>query len=135
METCIRNKRGTGTDFYRLSSCSFLLIYHGHVICCAFLRFKLLTGDENSIVEISNYNTGDQDFSAQLTNVKGKNPDVIFAPGNFTESAMIISQARNLGIESPFLGGDTWETPDFLSVGGPAVEGAMITTFFAVEKP
>ena len=98
-------------------------------------EFKLLTGDENSIVEISNYNTGDQDFSAQLTNVKGKNPDVIFAPGNFTESAMIISQARNLGIESPFLGGDTWETPDFLSVGGPAVEEAMITTFFAVEKP
>lgn len=98
-------------------------------------EFKLLTGDENSIVEISNYNTGDQDFSAQLTNVKGKNPDVIFAPGNFTESAMIISQARNLGIKSPFLGGDTWETPDFLSVGGPAVEGAMITTFFAVEKP
>lgn len=42
METCIRNKRGTGTDFYRLSSCSSLLIYHGHVICCAFLRYKNL---------------------------------------------------------------------------------------------
>ncbi len=98
-------------------------------------EFVKLTGDANSIVEISNYNTGDQDFTAQLTNIKSKNPDVIFAPGNFTESAMIISQAKTLGITAPFLGGDTWETPEFLSVGGAAVEGAMITTFFAVEQP
>lgn len=98
-------------------------------------EFIALTGDPNSIVETSNYNTGDQDFTAQLTNVKSKNPDVIFAPGNFTESAMLISQAKGLGITAPFLGGDTWETPEFLSVGGDAVNGAMITTFFAVEKP
>lgn len=98
-------------------------------------EFIKLTGDPDSIVEISNYNTGDQDFSAQLTNLKSKAPDVIFAPGNFTESALIIKQARELGIEVPFLGGDTWETPEFLSVGGSAVNGAMITTFFAVEKP
>ena len=43
--------------------------------------FKQLTGDENCIVALANYNTGDQDFSAQLTNVKAQNPDVIFAPG------------------------------------------------------
>ena len=49
--------------------------------------FIKLTGDENSIVEIANYQTGDKDFSAILTNIKAKNPDAIFAPGNFTESA------------------------------------------------
>lgn len=98
-------------------------------------EFVKLTGDPDSIVEISNYNTGDQDFTAQLTNIKAKNPDVIFAPGNFTESAMIISQAKTLGITVPFLGGDTWETPEFLSVGGAAVEGAMLTTSFAADQP
>ena len=36
--------------------------------------FRKLTGNPNSIVEISSYNTGDQDFTAQLTNVKNKNP-------------------------------------------------------------
>ena len=72
--------------------------------------FRELTGDPDSIVAVANYNTGDQDFSAQLTNVKAQNPDVIFAPGNFTESALIISQARKLGITCPFIGGDTWET-------------------------
>lgn len=97
--------------------------------------FKKLTGDENAIIDVSNYNTGDQDFAAILTNIKAKNPDVIFAPGNFTESAMIIKQARQLGITAPFIGGDTWETPEFASIGGAEVEGATFSTFFATEKP
>ncbi|MCB2289377.1 ABC transporter substrate-binding protein [Clostridium sp. CS001] len=97
--------------------------------------FKKLTGDEDSIVAVTNYNTGDQDFTAQLTNLKAKNPDVIFAPGNFTESALVIKQARQLGITTPFIGGDTWETPAFLEIGKEAVEGVNFSTFFATEKP
>jgi branched-chain amino acid transport system substrate-binding protein len=60
---------------------------------------------------------------------------VIFAPGNYTESALIIKQARELGITLPFLGGDTWETPEFIDVGKAAVEGAVFSTFFATEVP
>lgn len=98
-------------------------------------NFKKLTGDENSIVAVANYNTGDQDFTAQLTNIKAQNPDVIFAPGNFTESALVIKQARQLGINTPFIGGDTYETPEFAEIGGDAVEGVVFSTFFATEKP
>jgi len=97
-------------------------------------EFKKLTGDPNSIIRVSNYNTGDQDFTAQLTNIQSTKPDVIFAPGNFTESALLIKQARQLGITTQFLGGDSWETPDFLSVGGKAVEGTILSTHFAPEK-
>lgn len=97
--------------------------------------FTKLTGDEKSITSISNYNTGDQDFSGLLTNIKAENPDAIFAPGNFTESSLIIKQARQLGITAPFIGGDTWETPEFIEIGKDAVEGATFSTFFATEKP
>jgi branched-chain amino acid transport system substrate-binding protein len=97
--------------------------------------FKKLTGDANSIISVANYNTGDQDFTAQLTNIKALKPDVIFAPGNFTEPALVIKQARQLGITAPFIGGDTWETPDFINIGQDAVEGATFSTFFATEKP
>lgn len=95
--------------------------------------FIKLTGDPNSVVAITNYNTGDQDFSGQLTTVKSKNPDLIFAPGNFTESALLIKQARQLGMTTKFIGGDTWETPEFISIGKEAVEGATFSTFFAEE--
>jgi branched-chain amino acid transport system substrate-binding protein len=97
--------------------------------------FKKLTGDQAAILAELNYNTNDQDFTAQLTTVKSMKPDVIFAPGNYTESALIIKQARELGITAPFLGGDTWETPEFIDVGKQAVEGAVLSTFFATEVP
>ncbi len=97
--------------------------------------FTELTGDDNCIVATSNYNTGDLDFTAQLTNIQASNPDVIFAPGNFTESALLISQAKQLGIDVPMIGGDTWETPEFIDIGKEAVEGSVFSTFFATEQP
>ena len=97
--------------------------------------FKELTKDDDSIVEISSYNTGDQDFTAQLTNAKGKNPDVIFAPGNYGESALLIKQARDLGMDTPILGGDTWEAPELMEIGGEAVEGTTFSTHFTAEAP
>lgn len=96
--------------------------------------FKKLTGDPNCIIDVANYQTGDKDFTAVLTNLKAKNPDAVFAPGNFTESALLIKQARQLGIEAPFMGGDTWETQEFIDVGGKDVEGCTLSTAFDREK-
>ena len=98
-------------------------------------EFVKLSGDKDSIVAVSDYNTGDQDFSAQLTNIKKFEPDVIFAPGNYTESALIIKQARALGMKAQFIGGDTWDFGAFLDIGGEAVEGAAFSTFFANDVP
>lgn len=97
-------------------------------------EFVKLTGNENSIVDVANYQTGDKDFTAILTNIKALNPDAVFAPGNFTESALLVKQARQLGIEAPFMGGDTWETQEFIDVGGKDVEGVALSTAFDREK-
>lgn len=97
-------------------------------------EFVKLTGDENSIVDVVNYQTGDKDFTAILTNIKALNPDAVFAPGNFTESALLVKQARQLGIDAQFMGGDTWETQEFIDVGGKDVEGVALSTAFDREK-
>ena len=96
-------------------------------------NFVKLTGNPGAVLATVSYNTGDQDFSAQLTTIRSRNPDVIFAPGNFTESALLIKQARELGITTPITGGDTWETPEFIEVGGDRVNGSAFSTFFAAE--
>jgi branched-chain amino acid transport system substrate-binding protein len=93
------------------------------------------TGYGGEILGKASYNTGDQDFTAQLTNIKELNPDAVFAPGNYTESALLIKQARQLGITVPFIGTDTWEAPEFLEIGGAEVEGAVLSTFFTTEVP
>lgn len=96
--------------------------------------FKELTGNENAIVAKVNYNTGDKDFSAQLTEVKSKNPDVIFAPGNFTECGILVEKAREMGIEAPILGGDTWEAQEFLNRVGN-YQDIYFSTHFTAEEP
>ncbi|MEG1448941.1 MAG: ABC transporter substrate-binding protein, partial [Oscillospiraceae bacterium] len=97
--------------------------------------FKKLTGDEEAIVSVANYNTGDTEFSQQVTSVLSSKPDVIFAPGNFTESALIIKKIRELGDQTPVIGGDTWETDEFITVGGKDVEGVALSTFFDETDP
>jgi branched-chain amino acid transport system substrate-binding protein len=93
-------------------------------------NFIRLTENPAAVLAIVDYNVGDQDFSAQLTTIRGQNPDVIFAPGTFTEAALLVRQARQMGITTPMLGGDTWENDVFLSVGGEFVEGTAFSTFF-----
>jgi branched-chain amino acid transport system substrate-binding protein len=89
---------------------------------------------QGKILETISYQTGDQDFTAQLTVASAKNPDVIFIPAAaYGDAALIIKQARELGMESTFLGGDTWEAPEFLEVGGAAVEGSYFSTHFDAE--
>ncbi|WBW97173.1 ABC transporter substrate-binding protein [Oceanirhabdus sp. W0125-5] len=92
--------------------------------------FTELSGDKDSVVYRAYYNTGDQDFTAQLTSIKQSGAEAIFAPGNFTESALIIKQAKQLGLDLPILGGDTWETPEVIEIAGDAAEGVVFSTFF-----
>lgn len=86
-----------------------------------------------TIVQEAMYNTGDQDFNAQILSVKSANPDVIFAPGNYTESALIMQQAGQMNYDVQFLGGDTWETDPLITVGGQYVEGCIFSTFFDAD--
>ena len=46
-----------------------------------------------------------------------------------------MKQARELGIDLPFVGTDTWETPTVIEVGGDAVEGCVFSTFFDASAP
>ena len=98
-------------------------------------NFKELTGDENSITSVGSYRTGDRDFLAQLTAVKDSDAQAIFFPGSFTESALIMKQARQLGITIPFLGGDIWETPEMIQLAGEAAEGAVYSSSYDPAAP
>ena len=80
------------------------------------------------------YSGGDKDFSAQLTAIKGANPEVVFLPAYYTEAPLIIRQARQLGITVPFIGGDGWDSPELVQVGGAAVEGCYFSNHFSNQS-
>ena len=88
--------------------------------------FKKLGGE---IVATLKYSSGDQDFTAQLTELIAKKPDIVFMPAYFAEGAIIMKQARELGAKFRLMGGDAMDNPDTLKLGGKAAEGFLHTTF------
>lgn len=86
------------------------------------------------IVADQKHSEGDKDFRAQLTALKAANPDVIFHSGNYTEGALICKQARALGYTGPLIGGDAWEAPQLIAIGGTAVEGVFYSTHGSPES-
>ena len=78
---------------------------------------------------------GDTDFTAQLTAIKELNPDVIFAPNDYKEQALISKQAKELGITSTFLSGDGISPAEFIEIGGSAVNGTFYAGHFHPDAP
>lgn len=94
-------------------------------------RFKAAGGE---IVAEQKFAEGDKDFRAQLTAIRSAKPDVIAATGFYTEAALICLQARSLGLDVPVIGGDGWEAPQLVELGGKAVEGTYYSTYFSAEN-
>lgn len=97
--------------------------------------FTKLTNNPKAILVTQDYQDGTQDFTAQLSKVRSANPDVIFAPGNYGDVALLIKQARELGMKQQFMGGDTLEAPEFIQIGGKAVEGVIYSTHYSKDAP
>lgn len=86
---------------------------------------ETLEKNGGTVVEYLSYNDGDTDFKAQLTKIKGSNPDVIVLPDYYNVVGLIAKQARDISITSQLLGGDGWDSEELVSIGGSAVDGAI----------
>ena len=93
-------------------------------------KFKELGGE---IVADTSYQSGDVDFKAQLTSLKGSNPEGLFIPGYYTEVGLIARQARELGIKAKLMGGDGWDSPKLSEIGGASVDGSVFSNHYSNE--
>lgn len=71
-----------------------------------------------SVLTEEAYQAKDTDYKAVLTNMKAKNPDVLYVPGYYEEVGLIVKQARELGLDVTVLGGDGYDSPKLLEIAG-----------------
>jgi branched-chain amino acid transport system substrate-binding protein len=88
-----------------------------------------------TIVTRQTYQAGDQDFSAQLTSIRGSEPDVVFIPGYYTDAGNIALQARKLGLTVPLLGGDGWDSAKLGEIAGDAINGCFYSNHYSQDDP
>ena len=65
------------------------------------------------------------DFTAILTSLKAKKPDVIVFGGMDPQAAPMVRQMRQLGIKATFMGGDGMQSAQFLKLAGSVAEGVI----------
>ena len=72
-------------------------------------------------------NTGEKDFSALVSKIKAAGADLVYWGGLHTEGGLIVRQMRDQGVKAPLMSGDGITSDEFATIGGPGVEGTLMT--------
>ena len=95
--------------------------------------FEKLGGKIVAYVAFTDENTT-IDYKAQLTDIKAAKPEFLYLTAIYAAVALQAKQARELGLNVPLCGGDTWDSPDLVKVAGAAIEGGVFTNHFSKEN-
>lgn len=96
---------------------------------------KVFTAEGGKVLKELAYQKGAQDFKTLVTQIKQENPAVIWVPGYHNEVALLIKQAREGGLQAPFLGADGWDNPELFTLCGPSIEGNFLANHFDPGDP
>jgi branched-chain amino acid transport system substrate-binding protein len=61
---------------------------------------------------------GEKDYKVSLTNLRESKPDVWYFTGYYAEAALLVTQARDIGIKCPFVGGNAAINDEFVKIAG-----------------
>jgi branched-chain amino acid transport system substrate-binding protein len=73
------------------------------------------------------------DYKAQLTTIKAAKPEFLYLPNYYGGAALQLKQAREMGLNVPAGGGDGWDSPELVTIGGAAVEGGVFSNHFSKD--
>lgn len=99
-------------------------------------RIEGETGNDDAIAVYEQYDTGDNDFEEQLNVIKESGVKSVLLPGNVEDSAKIINQAADMGLDIVFLGDFDWASSEFKGLLNDNVspEHMAFINFFIQEQ-
>ncbi len=86
------------------------------------------------VVANQQFKAGDTSVSTQLEEIKKANPDIIFLPAYYNDTASIIKQARSMGITTTFLGSDAWGSEELLKNCGQECNGSFLSAHYSADS-
>jgi branched-chain amino acid transport system substrate-binding protein len=96
---------------------------------------RAFTSLGGQIVAEQSYSGGDSEFRPQLTAIRNAKPEALFIPGFYTDAGQIAIQARDLGLDIPMVGGDGWDSPTVITIGGKSVDGSYFSDHYFPGDP
>lgn len=79
-----------------------------------------------TVADTLTFSKADTDFRALLTEAKNADPDAIFVSGLIEAAIPLVTQARELGLDVPIIGGNGFNNPQLMADAGDAAEGVVV---------
>ncbi len=92
-------------------------------------RWAELGKPASDLTELT-YRAGDTDFSALMSVLARKKPDVIFWPGQVGSFINAAQQAHAMGYYPKWVGNEAFDVPELVSLGKQDVEGVYFVTHY-----
>lgn len=92
-------------------------------------NFEMMGG---KVVGTESYTSTDTDFSVILGKIAEAKPDVVYLPDYYNIVNLVAKQAKEKGINVPFIGGDGWDSPD---LDLAAADGGYFTNHYSPDDP
>lgn len=89
---------------------------------------KIFSENGLEIVSREMMNKGEQDTSALVTNIRSKNPDMVFWTAYYADGALLTKSLRDGGYKGYIMVGDGSSGSQYIELGGKATEGAIVLT-------
>ncbi len=97
---------------------------------------EFFTAKGGQIVAEEGFINTDTVFKPQLTRIWARKPDFIYVPAYYNQVGLIVRQARELGINVPFLGADGWDSPELVNIAGAAaLNNTYFTNHYSSQDP
>lgn len=99
-----------------------------------FFKDTFVAGGGEIVAEEA-FRSEELDYRAQLGKIKESGAELLFIPTMQKEAGLAMKQAKDLGLNVKFLGGDGWASKELVELGGEATEGAFFVNIASLEDP
>lgn len=95
---------------------------------------KTMEEEGVKVIDVETFGSKDSEYSAQLTNIQHKAPDVIFVCSYYQEGSRILKKMREMGMDQPVLGDNGFVSPELGKMAGAAADNVYVSSMWSADR-
>lgn len=95
---------------------------------------KTMEEEGVQVIDVETFGSKDSEYSAQLTNVQHKAPDVIVVCSYYQEGSRILKKMREMGMDQPVLGDNGFVSPELGKMAGAAADNVYVSSMWSADR-
>lgn len=95
---------------------------------------KTMEEEGVQVIDVETFGSKDSEYSAQLTNIQHKAPDVVVVCSYYQEGSRILKKMREMGMDQPVLGDNGFVSPELGKMAGAAADNVYVSSMWSADR-